>query len=227
MKVCVIFRGDNVREAAHIRKYIDVLMCWDNLKKTIYDDLTNNGHECDIVFITYCSKIVEDIKNIIAPTHIEIKERINQSENFKNVLSFMNKYKNTYDRFVILRCDFMYRINITTWPKWDKNGIILVNKDVHWPTYKLYADIMFIVDSTSVDTFTNAYYSNIFRDSIHGLGCFLYNNSIPFHLMYEDYYHMNIHPLHSMGSLEDIPDLANPLPIEPIKDVSYWNKHPI
>ena len=123
MKVCVIFRGDNVREAAHARKYIDVLMCWDNLKKTIYDDLTNNGHECDIVFITYCSKIVEDIKNIIAPTHIEIKERINQSENFKNVLSIMNKYKNTYDRFVILRCDFMYRINITTWPKWDKNGI--------------------------------------------------------------------------------------------------------
>jgi hypothetical protein len=86
MKVCVIFRGDHVREATHVRKYIDILMCWDNLKKTIYDDLTNNGHECDIVFITYCSKIVEDIKNIIAPTHIEIKERINQSENFKNVL---------------------------------------------------------------------------------------------------------------------------------------------
>jgi hypothetical protein len=227
MKVCVIFRGDHVREATHVRKYIDILMCWDNLKKTIYDDLTTNGHECDIVFITYCSKIVEDIKNIIAPTHIEIKERINQSENFKNVLSFMNKYKNTYDRFVILRCDFMYRINITTWPKWDKNGIILVNKDVHWPTYRFYADVMFIVDSTSVDTFTNAYYYSIkISYTIHGLGCFLYNNSIPFHLMYEDYYHMDkypFHPLHVLGSMEDIPDLANPLSIEPIKDVSYWN----
>ena len=41
--------------------------------------------------------------------------------------------------------------------------------------------------------------------------------------MYDDYYHMNIHPLHSLASLEDEPDLNNPLVIEPIKDVSQWN----
>ena len=225
MKVCLIFRGDNVREshADQSRKYIDVLMCWDNLKKTIIDDLLNNGHAVDIAFVTYQSEIVEKIKTTINPTYIILNDKINQVENFKHVLTFMNNYKNEYDRFVILRCDFMYRFGITKWPKWEENGIILVNKDVHWPTQKLYADVIFITDSEFIDIFTNAFYSDIYYSNIHGLGRSLYNNNIPFHLMYDGYYHMNKHPLHSLASLEDEPDLNNPVVFEPITDISHWN----
>ena len=225
MRVCVIFRGENVRESHSdsSRKYIDALMCWDNWKKTIYDDLINTGNECDIVFVTYPSKILQDIQNVINPKYIKINNRINQTTNFKDVLTFMNNHKNKYDRFVILRCDFRYRFSITKWPKWNENGIILVNKDVHWPNAKLYADVIFIIDSDSIEIFNNAFYSYILGDTIHGIGLALYNNNIAFHLMYDDYYHMNIHPLHSLASLEDEPDLNNPLVIEPIKDVSQWN----
>jgi len=199
-------------------------MCWDNWKKTIYDDLINNGYECDIVFITYPSEILEKIKNIIKPKYIKLNKKTSQTANFANVLTFANNHKNEYDRFVILRCDFRYRFTITKWPKWNETGMTLVNRDVHWPSQKLYSDIVFIVDVDFVDSFTNAFNSSIYGDTIHGLGQFLYNNNIPFHLMYEDYYHMNFHPLHSLGSLEDEPDLENILIMEPLLDISQWNR---
>ncbi len=222
MKVCIIFRGDNVRESQS-RRYIDVLMCWNNLKKTISDDLLNNGHLLDIVFITYQSEIIENIKNIINPKYIVINNKITQEENFNDVLTFMNNYKNEYDRFVILRCDFMYRIPITKWPKWKENGIILVNRDVHWPNQRLYSDIIFITDSEFIDIFTNAFNRDSHYHTAHALGRYLYNNNIPFHLMYEDYYHMDKHPLHLFAPLEDEPDLNNPVVFEPITDISCWN----
>lgn len=225
MKVCLVFRGDTYRgpHADVNRKYIDILMCWDNLKKTLLDDLTNNGHEYEIAFITYPNEFIKKIIEVINPKHIKLYNKEVQSKNFGDVITFMQETKHDYDRFVILRCDFRYKIRITHWPKWEKKGIFIVNKDVTWPSSKLYADVMFMVDSYEIDTFERAHYLSVFNETIHGLGRYLYVNNIPFHLMYEDYYHMNNHPMQSLASLEDDPDIDNPIYIEPIRDVSQWN----
>jgi hypothetical protein len=225
MKVCIIFRGDNVRES-HTdvnRRYIDILMCWDNLKKTLVDDLINNGHECEIVFITYPSEIIEKIKEVINPKYIEIHNKEYQKKNFEDVVTYMNNHKNEYDRFVILRCDFRYRFGITKWPKWNETGLFLVNKDVHWPSRYLYSDILFIVDSNSLNLFSSAFSYTKYCDTLHDMVTYLYVNKDPFHLMYDEYYHMDKHPLHSLASLEPEVDLDNPLVFEPINDISQWN----
>jgi hypothetical protein len=185
--------------------------------------LVKNGHEYEIVFITYPSEIIESIKEIINPKHIFLYEQETQSKNFTDCITFMTNNQTLYDRFVILRCDFRYNLYISQWPKWNETGIILVNKDVHWPTRKLYADVLFIVDSSHLKCFDVAFHSSIYCNSIHGLGGYLYNNNIPFHLMYEDYYHILDHPLHSISSLEQEPDLQIRKQSESIKDISHWN----
>ena len=226
MKICIIFRGENVRKSHSDinRKYTDILQCWNNIKKTILDDLVKNGDEYEIAFITYPGELIDSIKEIINPKHILLYEKETQCKNFADCITFMTNNKPLYDRFVRLRCDFRYNMYISQWPKWNETGIILVNKDVHWPTRKLYADVVFIVDSTHLEYFNTAFRSNIFGDTIHGLGGYLYNNNIPFHLMYEDYYNILNHPLHSISSLEEEPNLQKPKQSEPIKDVSQWNK---
>lgn len=225
MKVCIIFRGETIRKSHEDRnrKYIDILMCWDNLKKTLVDDLVENGHECEIVFITYPCEIIDKIKEIINPKEILLAAQEHQSKNFRDVVTYMNMNGNIYDRFVILRCDFIYRFGITKWPKWDENGIIVVNRDVHWPTQLLYSDILFIVDRNKIPEFTFAFSQTKHNNILHDIPLYLYINNIPFHLMYDSYYHMNIHPLHALASLEPDVDLDNPIYIEPIKDISQWN----
>ena len=64
MKICIVFRGHNARLSDQTRRYIDILMCWNNIKSTILDDLTRNGYEYDLVFITYPSEIVDLINKI-------------------------------------------------------------------------------------------------------------------------------------------------------------------
>jgi len=83
--------------------------------------------------------------------------------------------------------------------------------------------MIFIVDSCEVKIFTDAYYASIHGNTIHGLGGYLYNNNISFHLMYEDYYHCQMHPLFVWIYGYDLNlDLDNPLYIEPIQDISQW-----
>jgi hypothetical protein len=227
MKICVVFRGENVRHTDIVygsdRKYINVLMLWDNLKKTIIDDLINNGHDVDIAFVTYDSHILQEIKDIINPKYTLIENKISQTINFNNVLTFISNHDTLYDRFVILRCDVKYKTYITKWPKWDEKGITIVNKDVHWHKLKLYSDMIFIVDSREVKIFIDAYFASMYGNTIHGLGGYLYNNNIPFHLMYEGYYHNDKHPLFVWVHGYDLHlDLDNPLYIEPLQDISQW-----
>jgi len=225
MKICIVFRGHNARLTDQTRRYIDVLMCWDNIKSVITDDLSRNCHEYDVVFITYPSKIVDSIKRLIQPKHFIQLQCNNQGENMLHITEFMNIYRSEYDRFVILRCDMMYRIPITKWPKWNNNGIILTNKDVHWPTRKLYSDTIFIVDSHMIDLFTeSARYSSARETAhLHYIGEYLFVNNIVIHLMYDEYYHMINHPLQVLASLEDTPDLYNPLIGIPVTDISRYN----
>lgn len=223
MRVCVIFRGDNVRQINGSRNYVDILKCWNNIKQTIVDDLINNGHICETAFITYPSKIIDEIMKTISPNHMRLFKKETQIKNFGDVISFALENRNNYDRFLILRCDFQYRIPITNWPKWNEYGIFIVNKDVHWPSTNFYADIVFMVDADMLDIFNTSYRGNIFYDTIHGLGKYLYENNISFHLIYDGYYHMDNHILHSLASLEEEPDINNPKKIDPISDISQWN----
>ena len=209
MKICVIVRGHCVREGNPHRKYVDSLICWPNWKTTFCN--------MDFVFITYPSSIINQIKETIQPVHIELHQPITQIENFADVLAFMDNNRNNYDRFVIIRSDITYKKSADQWPNWDKNGIILTNKDVHWPSKKLYGDTVFIVDSPMIDIFSEAFYSNIYGETLHGIGQYLYENNVPFYLMYEEYYHMNKHPLHWLASLEPT-DYCSP-----VMDVSQWN----
>ena len=224
MRVCIIFRGDNVRETYNDRNYINILMSWENINLAIIKDLINNGHSCDIAFITYYSAIIEEIKNKFKPKYMILNERFNQILNFKNILSFMHEHKNEYDRFIILRCDLRYRLRITKWPKWQEKGIILENRDVHWPKSKLCADLIFIVDVPELELFSDAIENNSNSNDLHEVSQYLYNHSFPFHFMYDGYYHMDNHPLHTLASIEqENPDLDNPLQIESITDISQWN----
>lgn len=118
----------------------------------------------------------------------------------------------------------MYRIPITSWPKWNETGFITVNKDVHWPTQKLYADIVFIIDKEYTETFFASWNYAIEEKSTHYVTQYYYMNDIPFHLMYNGYFHMHInHPLHSLASYEAEPDLNNYILPNEILDVSEWN----
>jgi len=225
MKICIIFRGHNYRLSDQTRRYIDILMCWNNLKSTILEDLIKNGYEYDVNFVTYPSEIIGLINKIIQPKHLIQLQCNSQGENMLHIIDFMHNYRNEYDRFVILRCDMMYRTPVTKWPKWNNNGIILTNKDVHWPTRKLYSDTIFIVDGNMIDIFTESVrYSNSRETAhLHYIGEYLFINNIDFHLMYENYYHMIDHPLQVLASIEDTPDLNNPLQGIPVTDISQYN----
>lgn len=225
MKICIVFRGHNARLSDQTRRYIDILMCWNNIKSTILDDLTRNGYEYDLVFITYPSEIVDLINKIIQPKHLIQIQCNNQGENMLNIIDFMYNYRNEYDRFIILRCDMMYRRTVTNWPKWNNNGIVLANRDVHWPTRKLYSDTIFIVDDNMIDIFIESVRYSSARETahLHYIGEYLFINNIVIHLMYDEYYHMINHPLQVLASLEDTPDLDNPLLGIPVTDISQYN----
>lgn len=208
-KICVIVRGHCVREGNPHRKYVDSLMCWPNWKSTFCN--------ADFAFVTYPASIINQIKETIQPVHIELHQPVTQIENFANVLAFMENNRNNYDRFIIVRSDITYKKPADQWPNWNKHGIILINKDVHWPSKKFYSDTLFIVDSHMIDIFSEAFYSNIYEETLHGIGQYLYENNIPFHLLYEEYYHISKHPLYWMASLDPTDDCS------PVTDVSPWN----
>ena len=78
MKLALIFRCDTLRQsdaANKNRNYIDALLCWNNWKKTLVEDLSDHGHVCDIAFITYSNEILDKIRETIRPKFIELHEK--------------------------------------------------------------------------------------------------------------------------------------------------------
>jgi hypothetical protein len=222
MKVLFLFRGELERYKRGV--YSTALQCLNNWKNAIFDDLTNNGVEYDIGFITYNCNHLEQTIEFLKPKIVKIIPCISPLDGFNQTVNLIKEEKDNYDRFVILRFDFMYRIKITNWPKWHETGFTVVNKDVHWPTQKLYADIIFVVDNCSTQQFFDAWLYAIERESTHYIPNYYFVNNIPFQLMYEGYYHMHInHPLHSLVTYEDEPDLNNPVTPNEIMNVSEWN----
>lgn len=197
MKLCIIFRGEHTRDKYG---YTDALHCLHNWRLTILNNST------DIVFITYPSPVLEKLVREMNPIHVQTFGYDNQHSNAAFAINWMKEHETEYDRFLLLRFDFMYRLRIDKWPCWDKKGIIIVNKDIHWPSVGLYADMVFIIDRGWVDKFRCA-----FMDSspfcLHHIGRALNDNKVPFHLMYNDYYVATSHPLHAWHPIEKEPNL--------------------
>ena len=223
MHVAFIFRGDISRDQSGPRNYIDALICYNNWKSALFDDIILAGDTYEIIFITYDSPILNDAKLKFNPTYCEILPERCQITNFQRVLNYVNLNKNRFDRFVILRFDMMYKIRITSWPKWAEKGIFLFNKDVTYKTRKLYSDIIFIFDSNTADTVCHL--KEIYHGpTLHSFGTALEKKEVSFHLLYDTYHHILSNPLFVIGSMQKEPDLNNYIrDYEDITDVSRWN----
>jgi hypothetical protein len=216
MRACVVFRGENFRTHRGRTSALDHIANW---KKTIFDVI-----DCDVVFITYPSNILDELVEKLSPVYVCVEGYNSQETNASAAIDWMSQNKNNYDRFVLLRFDIMYHKKITDWPYWNNKGIILVNKDVHYPTARLYADIVFVIDKEWVDQFKDAFVARGKQKCcLHHIGKYLEEMDVPFLLMYQDYYHMTNHPLHSLCPTEPEPDPDQDYLGEKVLDVSQWN----
>jgi hypothetical protein len=218
MKVLFILVGENQRHrnAPNQPGYAGIINstdCVDNWNATLFEDLKSNGIEYDVIFKTYQSPILEELTRRVSPVRVITDGPPRQIGHLKTAASLLLQEKNNYDRFIITRFDFQYRIKITKWPKWDHTGIILASRDVGWDANKCYHDILFVVDSCCVEKLNDA-----IEDATAGgeynnrVGSYLYHNKIPFELMYEHGYHILNHPLYALKHFDAEPDIENPAP---------------
>lgn len=208
--ICVIFRGE------HIRQKVNIDLNIQNWQRTIFDSLKQNNYTYDLVFITYESPVLNDLKLKLNPkeilTYTLQNNNIGQVYIFNKVNNYISDNINNYDRFVILRFDIVYNISICNWYNWDKSGIILPSKDATWCNTKLYNDIIFIIDSDMYNIFNNAckYMLNIndvpkelrycHHDAMpHHIGQYLYLNNNNIILIYDEILDGLNHPLYKFS----------------------------
>lgn len=217
MRTCIVFRGENLR---HKRGLTSALECLDNWKETILDVI-----DCDVAFFTYPSEILDELIEKMSPVHVCTSGYDSQDTNVLAAVNWMIQNYDQYDRFVLLRFDFTYRRRITEWHQWNNKGIILVNKDVHYPSIKLYADMVFIMDREYLHQFKSACVAEgRFKIGLHHIGGYLEEMpKVPLHVMYHGYYHMVKHPLHALHPWEPRPNLNDTYQGEEILDVLPWN----
>jgi len=212
-KICIIFRGENIRPNVDITKNII------NWKCQIFDNLKKHNYDYDIIFVTYESPILNSIKNELNPKEIIIYPFENNStgqiHNFEKVNDVISCNKNNYNRFLILRFDIVYNIPICSWNNWNQNGIILPSKDITWQNSKLYNDVVFIVDAEYIEIFDNAvkYMLNVNNIPLHDrlssnvamphhIGQYLYLNNHNIILIYDAILcGVNNHPLYKFARL--------------------------
>ena len=217
-KYLFLFYGENNNLIENkSKKTTNVLVCWENLKKTLIEDTLNQGYETDVGFITYSSEIDNDIKDIIKPKYYLVNERKNKYDTIKEVSLFIKDHKEEYDRIFILRCDIAYKYHLSKWPKLNERSIFFICKDMSWKKTKFCMELLIIVDKEYIDIFCEAI--NALNGSpIHALGAYLYNNNLPHTYLYDDYYHGHINnELISWLIYEDLPDLDNPVKGEKLK----------
>lgn len=226
MKYLFIYRGDNMRPEQPGRTYIDLLMNWDNHQKVFYEDCIKNGHTYDIAFVTYNTSVLKDIIDKVNPKILMLNPKINQIENFKDVIELMLEKQNKYDRFVVIRSDFSYKLPLSKWPKIEQRGIFFINKDAHWINHHFYSEILFIFDNLFIDIvdtcFKKMAKTGLFTGGLHGFCKAVYENH-DIICICDEYYHILDHPIHQFSSIEGIANLVDPLPAKPIEDVSIYN----
>jgi hypothetical protein len=200
MRVCVVFRGENMRNKWGPSSALE---CIPNWKEAIFDVI-----DCDVAFFTYPSRILDELIRQVSPIHVCTSGYGSQETNTLAAINWMIENHNRYDRFVLLRFDFIYRKRITDWYHWNNKGVILANKDPHYPSIKLYADHVFIIDREYLHQFRNACIAEgRFKIGLHHIGGYLEEMpEVPLHLMYQDYYGFGDHPLYTY-SFSPRPDL--------------------
>ena len=198
MRTCIVFRGENLRYKRGLTSALD---CLENWKEAIFDVI-----DCDVAFFTYPSEVLEELIHRVSPVHVCTSGYDSQDSNTLTAIDWMIQNYDRYDRFVLLRFDFMYRRRITEWYQWNNKGIILVNKDPHYPSIKLYADHVFIMDREYLQQFRNACVADgRFKIGLHHIGGYLEEmHEVPLHLMYEDYYGYGDHPLYTSSPRPDL-----------------------
>jgi hypothetical protein len=228
MKILYIFRGEIER---YRDIYTNALIAYEkNWKKTLYN-LDPSKYTCDTAFVTYNHHLLEQLIQLMQPKYVVINERTTQNMNMKHACDLMKEKQNEYDRFLIIRFDIAYRMPIDSFPKWEKTGIFLLNRDVHFPTTKYYTDVFFIVDKKWVDTFSKQHllHNNgdpYYVDLPHMITRNLFIKNIPFHCILGDkYYHNSKHPIIMYlihYPIEEIdPDNSPEIPSLP--NVRGWN----
>jgi hypothetical protein len=200
MKVLLIFKGECYRTRKNIEGEILGTNCIINWKRTLFDDLKNNNIDYDIALFTYKNHIFDEFCKKLKPNYVQTDGFNSQGESITEIKKFILNQQiiNKYDRIVILRCDQVYRKNITKWNHWnDHNGILMVNRDVTWPSTKYCADIVFVIDNSHIIDFIKC---NLDSNG-HILGTYCHNNNIKHRYMYSTYHHFNPehHPLHDHG----------------------------
>ena len=232
MKVLIIFRGENqrYRNGPGQEGYSGIINstdCVANWNATLFDDMKKNGIDYDVMFITYPSPILEELVEKVKPVRVITDSPGQQIGHLTTASKILEQQKGNYDRMIVLRFDFQYRIVITRWPKWGSKGIILASRDVGWNQNECYHDIVFVVDSDSVDKFNEAVRSAMVDGSYRNeIGQYLYRKGVPFELMYEDGYHMINHPLYALKHFDAEPDVDHPAPGTIITKSSEFNTKP-
>ncbi len=190
------------------RNNTSALSALNNWKKVILEDLNTNNVLFDVVFFTYPSSILEELKRELNPVHVRTEGYKTQMTNVRALSEFMCENKDKYDKFVILRFDFWYKIRITQWPHWDSLGITCINRDITWGSNHYYSDYVFIVSSDSCDLF-----KKLVRgcgEFPHEIGAQLFNDKIPFNVMYDrSFHHTRDNPLSSYVVLDPEPILED------------------
>ena len=212
MKILIIFRGMNARVRTGIHdqgtQTQDALNCITNWAISIFKPLREAHITYDIILITYPSSSLETLVSLLHPIKVVTEGYSSRDENMAVASRYMTDYQQCYDRFLMLRFDLKYRVSITKWPKWHEKGLIIVNRDRHWPSvggFKYFtADMLFVVDRESVNDFYKALNCEHQRAG-HSVGRYLHEHHISYHLMYHEYYNMFEHPLHAMDQFEEEP----------------------
>uniref|UniRef100_A0A6C0I0Z0 Uncharacterized protein n=1 Tax=viral metagenome TaxID=1070528 RepID=A0A6C0I0Z0_9ZZZZ len=196
MKICIIYRGEHERNYI---QYINSLNNVNNWQKYIFSDLQKHNYIFDIIFITYNTTILNELKDKMNPKEIILCETENSSQvnNINIVNEYVQKNKDIYDRFIILRFDIIYKTPITTWKYWYETGITVPGKDITWESTKFCNDILFMIDKSHVHHFDDAVNYMLSIDTLpvenrmdkyqpmpHHIGQYLYHNNIHVNFMY-------------------------------------------
>ena len=212
MKICFLFRGETLRGSSNALNNLE------NWQAMLFKDLPPQDY--DITFITYDSPVVEMLESFLKPKTLLIKPSISQIQNMRDIADYCLDNKDYYDRFIILRFDVVYRIPLLSWNIWNKPGITLVNRDVHWFDEKLYADHVFIVDKDFTEPFRKGVYHTTRQP--HQVGQYLTVHKVPINLMYDTFHTNDSHPLYTL-SVEsannasfNVKEIENPLLNNPI-----------
>jgi hypothetical protein len=223
MRLLITFTGETERCK---NGYTNAVENYQNWKKTIFDDLESNGISYDVAFITYKDppKILDEITKLVKPAYIIFFDDSPYLalKTMQKVSDFLKTKDQMYDRYLVFRFDMVFKIKITTWPMWEKKGIILDWKEKHWYIDQVYGSLIYIFDKECLKYYHECVAFPKHNKTPHHIGQYLYHNNIPFYCMYDECYYNTNNPICSLRPIEDEPDLDNPKKGIPIP---YIGKH--